>query len=111
MNHVVGHAAVDQLVHGAFPDRFLSLVVSGGHSSLLLVNDIARDVEELGSTLDDAAGEAFDKVGRLLGLPYPGGPHIDKLAREGDPQAIRFPRALTKGRDKENTKTIFLFPG
>lgn len=90
VNHVVGHAAVDQLVHGAFPDRFLSLVVSGGHSSLLLVNDIARDVEELGSTLDDAAGEAFDKVGRLLGLPYPGGPHIDKLAREGDPQAIRF---------------------
>lgn len=111
VNHVVGHAAVDQLVHGAFPDRFLSLVVSGGHSSLLLVNDIARDVEELGSTLDDAAGEAFDKVGRLLGLPYPGGPHIDKLAREGDPQAIRFPRALTKGRDKEKHQDDFSFSG
>src|SRR5699024_8947662 len=66
VNHVIGHAAVDELVHGPFPERALALVVSGGHSSLLLVDDIASDVTELGSTLDDAAGEAFDKVGRLL---------------------------------------------
>ncbi|WP_029068908.1 tRNA (adenosine(37)-N6)-threonylcarbamoyltransferase complex transferase subunit TsaD [Jonesia quinghaiensis] len=111
VNHVVGHAAVDQLVHGAFPERFMALVVSGGHSSLLMVEDIATSVRELGSTLDDAAGEAFDKVGRLLDLPYPGGPHIDRLAREGNPHAIRFPRALTGGRDKEKHLYDFSFSG
>jgi len=95
VNHVIGHAVVDELVHGEFPDRTMALVVSGGHTSLLLIDDIATGVTELGHTLDDAAGEAFDKVGRLLGLPYPGGPHIDRLAREGDPESIRFPRALT----------------
>src|SRR6187402_1361188 len=95
VNHVIGHAVVDELVHGEFPDRTMSLVVSGGHTSLLLIEDIATGVTELGHTLDDAAGEAFDKVGRLLGLPYPGGPHIDRLAREGNPEAIKFPRALT----------------
>ena len=100
VNHVIGHAAVDELVHGPFPDRLMALVVSGGHSSLLLVDDIVTGVTELGSTLDDAAGEAFDKVGRLLGLPYPGGPHIDRLAREGDPKAIRFPRGLTAAKDQ-----------
>lgn len=111
VNHVVGHAAVDQLVHGDFPERFLALVVSGGHSSLLLVDDIATGVHELGSTLDDAAGEAFDKVGRLLGLPYPGGPHIDRLAREGDPTAIRFPRGLTAPKDQEKHAYDFSFSG
>ncbi|MBI9114088.1 tRNA (adenosine(37)-N6)-threonylcarbamoyltransferase complex transferase subunit TsaD [Sanguibacter suaedae] len=111
VNHVVGHAAVDQLVHGPFPERLLALVVSGGHSSLLLVDDIATDVTELGSTLDDAAGEAFDKVGRLLGLPYPGGPHVDRLAREGDPGAIRFPRGLTAAKDQAAHKDDFSFSG
>lgn len=111
VNHVIGHVAVDQLVHGDFPDRFLGLVVSGGHSSLLLVNDIATDVHELGSTLDDAAGEAFDKVGRLLGLPYPGGPHVDRLARAGNPQAIRFPRALTLPKDQAEHRYNFSFSG
>ena len=71
VNHIIGHLCVDELVDGPFPDRFIGLVVSGGHSSILRVEDIATDVEELGGTLDDAAGEAFDKVGRLLGLPYP----------------------------------------
>src|SRR5690606_27958037 len=80
---VIGHMAVDELVDGAFPDHFLGRVVSGGHTSLLEVRDIATDVVELGQTLDDAAGEAFDKVGRLLGLPYPGGPHVDRLAQIG----------------------------
>src|SRR5665647_1038186 len=98
VNHVIGHVAVDELVHGLFPERFLALVVSGGHSSLLLVDDIATGVTELGQTLDDAAGEAFDKVGRLLGLPYPGGPHIDRLAQQGA-VTIRFPRGLTAGEE------------
>jgi len=111
VNHVIGHAAVDELVHGAFPDRTMALVVSGGHSSLLLVEDIATRVTELGHTLDDAAGEAFDKVGRLLGLPYPGGPHVDRLAREGNPTAIRFPRALTLPKDRERHAYDFSFSG
>ncbi len=111
VNHVIGHAAVDELVHGEFPERVMALVVSGGHSSLLLVDDIATNVTELGSTLDDAAGEAFDKVGRLLGLPYPGGPHIDRLAREGDPAAIRFPRGLTARKDQDKHAYDFSFSG
>jgi N6-L-threonylcarbamoyladenine synthase len=111
VNHVIGHVCVDQLVHGPFPDRFLALVVSGGHSSLLLVNDIATAIAELGSTLDDAAGEAFDKVGRLLALPYPGGPQIDRLARHGDPTAIRFPRGLTAAKDQKLHAYDFSFSG
>ncbi len=111
VNHVIGHAAVDELVHGQFPDRTMALVVSGGHTSLLLVNDIATGVTELGHTLDDAAGEAFDKVGRLLHLPYPGGPHVDRLAREGDPTAIAFPRALTAPKDRERHADNFSFSG
>jgi N6-L-threonylcarbamoyladenine synthase len=111
VNHVIGHACVDQLVDGPLPDRAMALVVSGGHSSLLMVDDIATNVTELGSTLDDAAGEAFDKVGRLLGLPYPGGPHIDRLAREGDPTAIRFPRGLTAAKDQAKHAYDFSFSG
>ncbi|WP_291383062.1 tRNA (adenosine(37)-N6)-threonylcarbamoyltransferase complex transferase subunit TsaD [Demequina sp.] len=111
VNHVIGHAAVDELVHGQFPDRTMALVVSGGHTSLLLVDDIATRVTELGHTLDDAAGEAFDKVGRLLNLPYPGGPHVDRLAREGDPAAIVFPRALTAPKDRERHAYNFSFSG
>jgi len=111
VNHVIGHACVDQLVDGPLPDRAMALVVSGGHSSLLMVDDIATDVTELGSTLDDAAGEAFDKVGRLLGLPYPGGPHVDRLAREGDPSAIRFPRGLTAAKDQAKHAYDFSFSG
>lgn len=111
VNHIVGHIAVDQLVNGEFPERFVGLVVSGGHSHLLKVNDIATDIEELGGTLDDAAGEAFDKVGRLLGLPYPGGPHIDRLAQQGDRDAIRFPRGLSRGKDKARHPFNYSFSG
>ncbi|OFR31572.1 tRNA (adenosine(37)-N6)-threonylcarbamoyltransferase complex transferase subunit TsaD [Actinomyces sp. HMSC065F11] len=111
VNHVLGHLAVDELVHGPLPDKFIGLVVSGGHSNLLLVNNIATDVRELGGTLDDAAGEAFDKVGRLLGLPYPGGPHVDRLAQQGDKEAIKFPRGLSGGRDKERYRYDFSFSG
>ncbi len=111
VNHVIGHVAVDELVHGPFPSRFVALVVSGGHSSLLLVEDIADDIVELGQTLDDAAGEAFDKVGRLLGLPYPGGPHVDQLARTGDPKAIAFPRGLMAQKDMARHPYDFSFSG
>lgn len=111
VNHVLGHLAVDELVHGLLPEKFIGLVVSGGHSNLLLVNNIATDVRELGGTLDDAAGEAFDKVGRLLGLPYPGGPHVDRLAQQGDKEAIKFPRGLSGGRDKQRYRYDFSFSG
>lgn len=92
VNHLVGHVAVDQLEHGPLPKPSIALLVSGGHTSLLLVNDLATEVVSLGDTVDDAAGEAYDKVARLLDLPYPGGPPIDRAAQRGDPKAIRFPR-------------------
>ncbi|UFU05700.1 tRNA (adenosine(37)-N6)-threonylcarbamoyltransferase complex transferase subunit TsaD [Ruania halotolerans] len=111
VNHILGHVAVDALVDGPFPEEFLGLVVSGGHSSLLHVRDIATDVVELGQTLDDAAGEAFDKVGRLLGLPYPGGPHVDKLAQQGDPAAFAFPRGLSRPKDLATHAYDFSFSG
>lgn len=111
VNHVIGHLAVDKLAEGPLPERFIGLVVSGGHSNLLLVNNIATDIVELGGTLDDAAGEAFDKVGRLLDLPYPGGPHVDRLSQLGDREAIRFPRGLAAGKDKERHKYDFSFSG
>ncbi|MDX6224167.1 MAG: tRNA N6-adenosine threonylcarbamoyltransferase [Frankiales bacterium] len=99
VHHLGAHVAVDRLEHGDLPDACISLLVSGGHSSLLLVADVTLGVTPLGSTVDDAAGEAFDKVARLLGLPFPGGPHIDRAARKGDPAAIAFPRGLSGPRD------------
>ncbi|MFY1692866.1 tRNA (adenosine(37)-N6)-threonylcarbamoyltransferase complex transferase subunit TsaD [Plantactinospora sp. WMMB782] len=100
VHHLAGHAAVDVLDHGPLPPRCVALIVSGGHTSLLLLGDLARDpIIHLGDTADDAAGEAFDKVARLLGLPYPGGPAIDRVARDGNPKAITFPRPLTRPTD------------
>jgi len=100
VHHLAGHAAADTLVHGPLPERSIVLIVSGGHTSLLAVGDLVRDpVRHLSDTLDDAAGEAFDKVARLLGLPYPGGPAIDAAAREGDPGAVRFTRPLMRPQD------------
>jgi N6-L-threonylcarbamoyladenine synthase len=99
VNHLASHICVDQLEHGPLPEPTMALLVSGGHSSLLLAPDITSDVRPLGSTIDDAAGEAFDKVARVLGLGFPGGPVIDRYAREGDRAAIRFPRGLTGGHD------------
>ncbi|MCZ2812225.1 tRNA (adenosine(37)-N6)-threonylcarbamoyltransferase complex transferase subunit TsaD [Modestobacter sp. VKM Ac-2979] len=99
VNHLAAHVAVDELEHGRLAEPSIALLVSGGHSSLLLVPDLAQDVQELGRTIDDAAGEAFDKVARVLDLPFPGGPPIDRAAREGDPRAIAFPRGLTGPRD------------
>lgn len=113
VNHLAAHVAVDQLEHGALPEPCLALLVSGGHSSLLRVTDVASNdgVAPLGATIDDAAGEAFDKVARLLGLPFPGGPHIDRAAREGSTVAIDFPRGLTSRRDLERHRFDFSFSG
>jgi len=99
VNHLAAHVAVDRLEHGPLPEPCLALLVSGGHSSLLLVADVTSGIEPLGATVDDAAGEAFDKVARLLGLPFPGGPHIDRVARDGDSAAVAFPRGMTGPRD------------
>jgi len=96
VNHLAAHVAVDVLEHGPLPAPCLAMLVSGGHSSLLLVDDVTSALEPLGVTLDDAAGEAFDKVARLLGLGFPGGPAVDRLAREGDRAAIAFPRSLAR---------------
>ena len=111
VNHLVGHVAVDLLDHGELPTPSLALLVSGGHTSLLHVEDIATKITEIGSTIDDAAGEAYDKVARILGLAYPGGPVIDKAAQEGDPTAIRFPRGLTARHDLEKHRFDFSFSG
>ena len=97
VNHLAAHIAVDELEHGELPDPVIALLVSGGHSSLVLLT--ADRIEPLGQTLDDAAGEAFDKVARLLGLPFPGGPHIDRAAVDGDPRAFDLPRALLRDPD------------
>ncbi len=100
VHHLAGHAAADTLVHGPLPERSIVLIVSGGHTSLLAVDDLVRTpIRHLSDTLDDAAGEAFDKVARLLGLPYPGGPSVDLAARSGDRDAVRFTRPLTGSRD------------
>jgi N6-L-threonylcarbamoyladenine synthase len=111
VNHLAAHVAVDQLEHGPLPDPCLAMLVSGGHSSLLRVDDVTASITSLGATIDDAAGEAFDKVARLLGLPFPGGPYIDKAAREGDTVAIDFPRGLTSRRDLERHRFDFSFSG
>jgi len=98
VNHLGGHVAVDTLEHGPMPSC-VALLVSGGHTHLLHVDDLGAPIVELGTTVDDAAGEAFDKVARLLGLGYPGGPALDDAAREGDPAAIAFPRGMTGPQD------------
>ncbi len=110
VNHLAAHVAVDTLVHGALPEPAIALLVSGGHSNLLRVEDLAGKLTNLGSTIDDAAGEAFDKVARLLGLPFPGGPPIDRAAREGS-TGIPFPRGLTAPRDLAQHRFDFSFSG
>jgi N6-L-threonylcarbamoyladenine synthase len=117
VNHLAAHVAVDQLEHGPLPEPCVAMLVSGGHSSLLRVTDVTGgdgDVDgvvPLGATIDDAAGEAFDKVARLLGLPFPGGPHIDRAARSGSSVSIDFPRGLTSQRDLQRHRFDFSFSG
>lgn len=93
VNHLRAHVEVSQLEAGELEPPLLALIVSGGHTSIVRMNEDGS-FTELGGTIDDAAGEAFDKIARFIGLPFPGGPHIDRLAREGDPHAFAFPRAL-----------------
>jgi N6-L-threonylcarbamoyladenine synthase len=101
INHLVAHVGVG-LLDGEdgqapeLPENLGALLVSGGHTEILKINSITEDVALLGSTIDDAAGEAYDKVARILGLGYPGGPAIDKMARTGNPKSIRFPRGLSQ---------------
>jgi len=113
VNHLVGHVGADRLRDdgGEIELPTIALLVSGGHTSLLLVRDLVDDVVLLGETIDDAAGEAFDKVARLLSLPYPGGPHIDRAAESGNPEAIRFPRGLTLPKDMDRHRYDFSFSG
>lgn len=111
VNHLVGHVGVDILERGELKTPTVALLVSGGHTSLLLVRDLLNDVELLGETIDDAAGEAFDKVARILRLKYPGGPEIDKAAVGGNPKAIRFPRGLSLPKDMEKHRYDFSFSG
>jgi N6-L-threonylcarbamoyladenine synthase len=111
VNHLAAHVAVDTLEHGPLPEPAVALLVSGGHSSVLLVDDLTGEVRPIGATIDDAAGEAFDKVARLLGLPFPGGPPIDREARAGDPAAVAFPRGLTGPRDAVRHRYDFSFSG
>ncbi|WP_445168988.1 tRNA (adenosine(37)-N6)-threonylcarbamoyltransferase complex transferase subunit TsaD [Mycolicibacterium sp. Dal123E01] len=99
VNHLGGHLAADVYDHGPLPEC-VGLLVSGGHTHLLHVRSLGEPIVELGSTVDDAAGEAYDKVARLLGLGYPGGRPLDELARTGDRNAIAFPRGMTGPRDE-----------
>ena len=98
VHHIEGHICANYIEHPELEPPFLCLVASGGHSHLTLVKDYG-EYEVLGRTRDDAAGEAFDKVARAIGLGYPGGPKIDRAAKEGDPSAIEFPRAHVGGSD------------
>jgi N6-L-threonylcarbamoyladenine synthase len=93
VNHLRAHVEAAQLEHGELEPPLAALVVSGGHTSIVAM-DADGVFHQLGSTIDDAAGEAFDKIARFIGLGYPGGPEIDRLARAGDPKAIDFPRAM-----------------
>ena len=111
VNHLAAHVAVDGLEHGPLPEPAVALLVSGGHSSLLLVDDLTAGVTALGATIDDAAGEAFDKVARLLGIGFPGGPVIDRAARDGDAASISFPRGLTAPKDMATHRFDFSFSG
>ncbi|MDR0848225.1 MAG: tRNA (adenosine(37)-N6)-threonylcarbamoyltransferase complex transferase subunit TsaD [Propionibacteriaceae bacterium] len=111
VNHLIGHVGVDLLDHGPIPEPCMALLVSGGHTNILKIDKLATTVTELGTTIDDAAGEAYDKVARLLGMPYPGGPVIDKAAQQGNPKAIRFPRGLSAKHDLERHRFDFSFSG
>ena len=93
VNHLRAHVEVAQLEFGELQPPLVALVVSGGHTSIVAMGEDGV-FRHLGGTIDDAAGEAFDKIARFIGLPYPGGPEIDRLARDGDPTAFAFPRAM-----------------
>lgn len=111
VNHLAAHISVDYLTHSESIDPTIALLVSGGHSSILQIDDITSSVTSLGSTMDDAAGEAFDKIARVMGLGFPGGPAIDSEAKNGDKNAINFPRGLTQAEDWRTRPYDFSFSG
>jgi len=111
LNHLAAHISVDALAHEQDLEPTIALLVSGGHSSLLQVEDITGSIIKLGATMDDAAGEAFDKIARVMKLGFPGGPAIDSLARSGDAQSIDFPRGLTTSNDWQSRPFDFSFSG
>ena len=111
VNHLSAHISVDYLTHQQEIQPTIALLVSGGHSSLLQVNDITSSVVKLGQTIDDAAGEAFDKIARVMKLGFPGGPAIDAMAKEGSATAIDFPRGLTTSNDWKTRPYDFSFSG
>jgi N6-L-threonylcarbamoyladenine synthase len=111
VNHLAAHISVDYLTHELPAQPTLALLVSGGHSSLLQVNDITSEIIKLGETIDDAAGEAFDKIARVMELGFPGGPAIDRLAKDGFASAIDFPRGLTTSKDWQTRPFDFSFSG
>jgi N6-L-threonylcarbamoyladenine synthase len=111
VNHLAAHISVDYLTHDKPLDPTIALLVSGGHSSILQINDITSSVTSLGSTMDDAAGEAFDKIARLMGLGFPGGPAVDLEAKNGNRDAINFPRGLTQAEDWRTRPYDFSFSG
>ena len=111
VNHLSAHIAVDRLDNDVAMQPTIALLVSGGHSSILQVNNLAKDVIVKGATIDDAAGEAFDKIARIMGLGFPGGPVIDKQAITGNKEAINFPRGLTQSADLEKHPYDFSFSG
>jgi N6-L-threonylcarbamoyladenine synthase len=111
VNHLAAHVSVDYLTHDKPLDPTIALLVSGGHSSLLQVDDITGSITKLGETMDDAAGEAFDKIARVMKLGFPGGPAIDTLAKDGSASAIDFPRGLTTSNDWQTRPFDFSFSG
>ena len=111
VNHLAAHISVDYLTHDKPLDPTIALLVSGGHSSILHINDITSSVTSLGSTMDDAAGEAFDKIARVMGLGFPGGPAVDLEAKNGNRDAINFPRGLTQAEDWRTRPYDFSFSG
>jgi N6-L-threonylcarbamoyladenine synthase len=111
VNHLAAHISVDYVTHTQAIKPTIALLVSGGHSSLLQVDDITGSITKLGATLDDAAGEAFDKIARILDLGFPGGPAIDSDARSGNASAIDFPRGLTTSNDWQTRPFDFSFSG
>jgi N6-L-threonylcarbamoyladenine synthase len=111
VNHLSAHIAVDQLDTEKQITPTIALLVSGGHSSILKVKNLANDVQVMGATIDDAAGEAFDKIARVMDLGFPGGPVIDRVAKEGNFDSINFPRGLTGTVESTNHKFDFSFSG
>ena len=116
VHHIEGHICANYIEHPDLKPPYLGLIVSGGHTHLIIVEDWAK-FRILGRTVDDAAGEAFDKVARAIGLGYPGGPKIDKVSKEGNPNAIVFPKAKVNGSQSSSRRprstdrsTISAFP-